>query len=448
MKTKGRVTVAIGSGLHKVGELIFETDHRRQSSVFTYAKEWLTRPGAFALAPSMPLSEYPVFSSGDRSNRRSALPGALSDTTPDSWGRGIIQKALGHPPNEFEYLLAVNDLTRQGAIRLLDERGRALSFAQPPTPRLNDISNVMQYYRAIEANHPDAQALATKLVGSAGSLGGARPKSDFVENGILSIAKFTSDRDTMPIERMEVATLHLAAGVGLRTAKASLVLADSAQPIAIIERFDRLGKHRLHYLSAQTFLGLEEATGGYYTDIVDTMREHCGDADLVTVELKELHDRIMFTILVANNDDHLKNHGFLYADDNIWVLAPAFDINPQPLRHRHLETGISPLSGNTASIEAAIEAAPFFDIAEDDARNRAVAMAEQITHEWRTHCSNTGMTPADIRNYAPAFENEEMQLALGKLGSGMNLAKPKQDRRSRQDKGKKNPSGPPRGMRP
>ena len=417
MKTKDRVTVAIGASQHKVGELIFETDHRRQNSVFIYAGEWLSRPDAFALAPSMPLSEYPIYSSGDHANWRLALPGPIADTTPDSWGRGIIHKALDHRPNEIEYLLAVNDRTRQGALRFLDDQGRPMSFDEPPTPRLNDIQIVMQYYRAIEANHPNAKALATSIVGSAGSLGGARPKSDYIADGTLSIAKFTSDRDTMPIERMEVATLNLAASVGLRSAKAKLILADTDYPIAIIKRFDRQGDKRRHYLSAQTMLGRQEATGGYYTDIADTIRQHCGDADLVTAELKELHDRIMFTILVANNDDHMKNHGFLYSGNNIWVLSPAFDINPQALRHRHLETGISPYSSNVASIEAAIEAAPFFDVAEDEARKRAVDMARKINLEWRGHCSNAGMSAADINKYRPAFENDEMQLTLGRLAN-------------------------------
>lgn len=219
----------------------------------------------------------------------------------------------------------------------------------------------------------------------------------------------------MPIERMEVATLNLAASVGLRAAGARLILERSDRPIAVIERFDRIGDRRKHYVSARTFLDLEGTEGAYYTDIADAMRERCGGADLVTSELKELHDRILFTILVSNNDDHLKNHGFLYADDGAWVLSPAFDINPQPERHRHLETGISPLSGHAPSIEAAIEAAPFFDISENDARARAVAMAKQITDEWRSQCKKVGMTSADIRNYAPAFENEEMKLALGKL---------------------------------
>ncbi len=273
MTWQKRVKVAIGAGLYGVGELIFETDGRRQTSRFTYSEEWLNRPGAFALAPSMPLSEYPVYSSGHRSSQRSALPGPISDTAPDSWGRGIIQKALGHLPNELEYLLAVNDLTRQGALRFLDGEGRPLSFAEPPTPRLNEIGRVMRYQQAIEANDPNAQAIANRIVGSAGSLGEARPKSDFDDDGVLSIAKFTSERDTMQVERMEVATLRLAASAGLRAAKARLILADTDRPVAIIERFDRIGDRRMLYISAQTFLEIEAATGGYYTDIADGMRQ-------------------------------------------------------------------------------------------------------------------------------------------------------------------------------
>ena len=415
MTRKDRVQVAIGAGLYRVGELIFETDGRRQMSAFKYFDEWLDRPGAFALAPSMPLSEQPFHCSGARANPRGALPGTFSDTTPDSWGRGIVQKALGYPPNELDFLLAANDRTRQGALRFLNDEGRPLSFANPPTPRCDNINDLMHCYRAIEANDPNSQAYAKKIIGNAGNLGGARPKSDYDDEGKLPIAKFTSDRDAMPIERMEVATLNLAASAGLRAAKARLILERSDRPVAIIRRFDRVDDRRKHFVSARTFLGLEGTAGAFYTDIADAMRERCGGADLVNAELKELHNRILFTILVSNNDDHLKNHGFLYADNNAWVLSPAFDINPQPRRHRHLETGISPLSGRAASIEAAVEAAPFFDISEDDARARAAAMAKQITGEWRSHSKKAGMTSADIRNYAPAFENEEMKLALGKL---------------------------------
>lgn len=57
-KTTQRVSVAIGRELHPVGELLFESDGRRQTSAFRYRVEWLDHPGAFPIAPTMPLVDY------------------------------------------------------------------------------------------------------------------------------------------------------------------------------------------------------------------------------------------------------------------------------------------------------------------------------------------------------------------------------------------------------
>lgn len=40
--------------------------------------------------------------------------------------------------------------------------------------------------------------------------------------------------------------------------------------------------------------------------------------------------RMAFSVLISNTDDHLRNHGFLQEDGDIWNLAPAFDLNPNP----------------------------------------------------------------------------------------------------------------------
>lgn len=110
------------------------------------------------------------------------------------------------------------------------------------------------------------------------------------------------------------------------------------------------GSVQIPYLSAQSFPGRLEAQGSCHTDILDGIITHGVDPDC---QMEELHNRLMFTILVSNTDDHLKNHGFRYVDDGRWVLAPAFDINRQPERHRKLTTGISEEYGRTTSIEAA-----------------------------------------------------------------------------------------------
>ena len=410
-KTTRRVSVAVGKELRPVGELLFESDGRRQTSAFRYRSEWLERPGAFPVAPTMPLVDYPFYAAATRENPRSVLPAPVDDGAPDSWGRGLIRKAHTGPMTELDYLLIADDSTRQGALRYLDSEGRPLSLAQPPTPRLAELRDIN---RLAGADHDSLTAEEReRLLGSAGSLGGARPKANVLDDdGTLMIAKFTTAHDTLPIERVEVATLRLARAAGIDAASARLELARTTVPVALIERFDRRGAmpdaDRAHYISARSFVGAETATGAFYTDIADALRAHAHDA---TMQIEELFRRILFTILVSNNDNHLKNLGLIHVERGLWRLAPAFDINPQPRRERHLETGISELSGHAASIEAALEAAPFFDIERDQARQTLARMVSVIETEWRGHCRAAGLTAQDIRRYENAFEHKEMRAA-------------------------------------
>ena len=408
-KTTTRVRVAAGERLHSVGEIVFEADGRRQTSMFRYAVEWLENPEQFAIAPSMPLSEAPFYRSASRDNPRGALPGAISDGAPDSWGRGLIRKALGGGLTELDYLLAVDDVTRQGSLRYLDEDGTPLACSYPPVPRLSELSKLRRLAGAAARGPGLAPPERDLLLGSAGSLGGARPKANVRDqSGDLTIAKFTSDGDTMPVERAEVATLTLARAAGIHAASARLEFGDTQWPVALLKRFDRNGGKRIGYLSAQSFLGAEVADGGFYTDIADALRAHALEP---RTQMAELYRRVLFTILVSNNDDHLKNHGLLQAGGGRWVLSPAFDINPQPRRRRHLETGISELSANAASIEAAVEASPFFDVGHGAATGMLARMISIIDGHWRAHCRAAGMTAEEIRRYEPAFDHEESRIA-------------------------------------
>ena len=220
--------------------------------------------------------------------------------------------------------------------------------------------------------------------------------------------------DNAAIERVEVATLALAHDVGIRAAKATLAMRERDLPVALIERFDREPGQsgRRHYLSAQTLLDARKGEQRYYTDIADALRAACRTGTEALSEMAELHRRILFSILVSNNDDHLKNHGLLYVGNGSWALAPAFDINPQPGRHRQLTTGISALSG----FDASVEAAPFFEVSEDAARHQAAAMAAAITSRWRSALLANGATEDQCDEYAPAFEHAEADAAL-RMGS-------------------------------
>ena len=168
-----------------------------------------------------------------------------------------------------------------------------------------------------------AEEEACDLAGVTGSLGGARPKANVEGDGHLWIAKFTSAQDTKPVERTEVATPKLARMCGVRVADARLELRDSDSPIALIRRFDRCGKAGIPYISVRTALDWQSEEGGFYTDIADVIRRISNEP---VKDLHKLWRRIIFTILVSNKDDHLKNHGFTYAGGDQWQLTAIIEI--------------------------------------------------------------------------------------------------------------------------
>ena len=417
--TQRLITVAIGSDLVEVGTLHYEESRNRQHTAFRYSDGWLANESAFALAPSLGLGSSTYYNSG---NDRTVFAGPISDCTPDAWGRAVISNASHTRVNDLDILLAVNDFTRMGALRFIDESGEVNSTLEQSVPTMRDLENLQSISMEFERGAENRAAIARQLRGSGDSLGGARPKSDFDDGGHLSIAKFTSTTDTRPVEQMEVTALELARRIGIRTPQARVVHMNEPFPVAIIRRFDRDGKRRIPFVSARSFLGMGDANAvAYYTDIADTMRSCCGNEVETRTELKELFQRIVFYILISNTDDHLKNHGFLLAGKNKWMLAPIFDVNPQPERQKQLKTGISELSGSQASIEAAIEAAPFFDLDEDQSNKLVFGMASTISASWKQIGLQNGLSEHQCKLYSPAFEHEEMNFALRLARSSLSV---------------------------
>ena len=400
--------VALGSRKRVLGRLRFETDGRRQHSQFEYAADWLAADDRFALSPGLPLHEGSHYSSG-KDDRRLALPGCFADAAPDSWGRALMAKAVDHRLSEFDYLVLSDDRTRHGALRFLGEDMQPLSVLAPPFPRLLELAHLRALAQRFERDPKGAEEEARDLAGVAGSLGGARPKANVEGDGHLWIAKFTSALDTRPVERVEVATLKLAEKCGLRVSEARLELRDSDSPIALVRRFDRRGDARIPYMSARSALDWKSDERGFYTDIADVIRQISSKP---AADLRELWRRIVFTILVSNRDDHLKNHGFIYVGGNQWRLSPAFDINPSPSRHRVLETGIIQGGSFEASLDLALEACEFFDVKPQIAEQEAGKMARIIADNWKQVLREQGSSGDELRAYAEAFEHAEAEKAL------------------------------------
>ena len=421
---KRTIDVVLGDG-PQIGTLRYDLQGRRENAAFEYAADWLGDRARFALGPALPLQAGPQFHR--KSKEGSLFHAAIADTEPDGWAKRVIMRDHvkrrqelrregkedeAQPLNALDYLLAVDDISRVGALRFRDEDNvfqRAHGEGRRKAPPLIELGHLLSASRALEANRETAADLAY-LRGRGTSLGGMRPKCTVVdEDGALSIGKFPSITDERAVTKGEVLALTLAKQAGINAAAARIVESENL-PVALIRRFDRRGRgDRIMYISAATMLGVEvtEADNHTYTEIVDAIRVHGAE---VQTDIEELWRRIAFSILITNTDDHLRNHGFLHEDREFWRLSPAFDINPSPERVRELKTWISEDAGPEMTIDALMSVIAYFRIKPARAKEILSEVAHAVDN-WYEAGRDLGMSDDELEPFADAFEHSERAAA-------------------------------------
>lgn len=429
---KRTIQVFVGDDPAQAGTLHYDAVGAREHSAFAYAETWLGAEMRFDLEPGLPLVAGPQFHR--KAEGGSVFHGAIADTEPDGWARRVIlrdhakhgqaARRAERPPEApqlraIDFLLAVDDASRPGALRFRDERGvfcRACEPGRRTAPPLIELKQLLGASRAVEAGSETTADLAY-LRGRGTSLGGRRPKCTVVDDdGHLSVGKFPSVKDERAVTGGEVLAMRLAASAGLRVAQARLVDSDGT-PVALIRRFDRTpGGGRIPYVSAATLLGVDPADGQehFYTEIVDALRRHGAAAQ---ADIEELWRRMAFSVLITNVDDHLRNHGFLHASRGQWRLAPAFDLNPFPDRARELKTWISPETGPEATVEALMAVLPYFRIPKPRARS-ILGEIERAVARWRETALELGMASAELDPFADAFDHAEREAARREVKRG------------------------------
>ena len=412
--------VCIGKAGTPLGTLVYVKQGRRENAVFAYDERWLRSPDRFAISPDLDLI------AGYQSRRApsaqdSPFHFAIADTAPDAWGRRVIareharrrkgNKALD-PLTEMDYLLAVDDFSRIGALRLRghdDSDYRTVADGQRSTPPLLELHRVYEASRAVERGQETAEDLRY-LQGKGTSLGGMRPKCTVIdEDGQLAIGKFPSVGDTRSVTRGEVLALRLAQRAGIDAAQARVVVLNGV-PMSIVRRFDRDAEHgRIPYLSAASLLQASREEERAYTEIADAIRAH-GHAP--TQDTRQLWRRMLFNLLITNVDDHLQNHGFLHVENGLWRLAPAFDINPFPDKERDSKTWLSEHDGPVAELETLLARCAYFALSESDAAT-VLAQVHAAVSIWRevAQSPGVGLSSGELDDFAPAFEHEQMTTA-------------------------------------
>ncbi|MCQ2798708.1 MAG: HipA domain-containing protein [Bacilli bacterium] len=386
-----------------MGELRIQGIRGTEVCSFIYDNAWLRNNRIPRIDPNLEYFSGPQYVDGEKKQF-----GVFMDSAPDRWGRMLMNRrrlSAGDktPLRESDYLLGVDDYSRLGAIRFsLEKGGKFISdeknMSAPPIEKLRDIEYAASEYEKDE-NFLDEKWISLLLTPGS-SLGGARPKANVVDlDGSLWIAKFPSKHDEWDSGLFEYVTYELARLCGLNTMPSKILKFSERGSTFLVKRFDRNGKKRIHFASSMCLLDKTdgESSECSYLDLADFIRSNgCNvEADLV-----ELFKRIVFSILVKNTDDHLRNHGFLLMK-NGWVLSPLFDVNPNP-DGMYLSMTIDGVD-NSLNLDSAIAVSFAFGIDEKTARDIVDETSSIISSSWKTIARRCGASEKAIEYMTPAF---------------------------------------------
>jgi serine/threonine-protein kinase HipA len=394
---------------HLAGRLWTRVRKGKESATFEYDKAWLANPERFSFDPLLTLGPGSFHTASDKS-----LFGALGDSAPDRWGRVLMRRAerhraeqAGETPRtlqEGDYLLMVNDEARQGALRFADHEGGPFRAAQDTAkiPPLIDLPKLLSAAEHVTEDSDTAEDLRL-LLAPGSSLGGARPKASVRDkNGNLCIAKFPHKDDEINAVLWEAVALTLAEKAGIEV-PIWCIETILGKPVLLLRRFDRIKNTRIPFLSAMSMLGAKDNETRSYLEIADALRRY-GAAS--KEDQRALWRRIVFNIMIANTDDHLRNHAFLYDGPNGWRLSPAYDLNPVPtdIKPRILSTAITEDDGS-GFLELALQVAAYFGLIAKEAEAVLDEVKTAVT-TWRKIAAKLGLSAREVDRMKSAFLDE------------------------------------------
>lgn len=402
------VSISLGSETMRVGTLWFHVRKGRESASFEYDKSWLNHPEKFALEPALQLTEGAF-----HTNPNSIIFGAIGDSAPDRWGRVLMRRAetlkakneetTAKTLFEIDYLLGVNDESRQGALRF-SAPVQPETYLTPKNkiviPPLIELPKLLSATERFIEDEETAEDLRL-LLAPGSSLGGARPKASVRDrDGSLAIAKFPRKDDDHNVVVWEAVALELAkqAGINVPEWRLETIL---GKPVLIIKRFDRKAEQRVPFLSAMSMLGAKDNEQHSYLEIAYALAQHGASPE---EDMHELWRRIVFSIMIANTDDHLRNHGFIYERQKGWRLSPAYDMNPTPveIRQRVLTTAID-FDNTEADIEIAKSVAKDFRLSKEQAKT-IIKEVSNAVQSWQKVASDYGLSKQECNRMTSAFK--------------------------------------------
>lgn len=307
----------------------------------------------------MPTREGRVYSFGDLNQETfKGLPGMLADSLPDTYGRAL-----------FDKWLALTGRTSGNIIESLCFMGKRCMGALEFEPAIEGAFGIEQRIEldslvavarealtekdSFHANlSDDKKAAIAEILRLGTSAGGQRAKAIIAYNratgevrsgqvdapegfdyylikldGVSATAGF---KETENYGRLEYSFARLVRACSIEMTECSLI-EENGRAHFLTKRFDRIDGEKLHM---QTLCGIAHydyrlLRGFSYEQAFNVMR----GLRLSYQEAQEMFRRVVFNVVVRNQDDHTKNISFLMDKHGKWRLSPAYDMgyayNPQ-----------------------------------------------------------------------------------------------------------------------
>lgn len=318
---------------------------------FEYAPDFV-KTGIQPSPLLMPAREGRIYSFGDLNQETfKGLPGMLADSLPDTYGRAL-----------FDKWLALTGRTSANTIESLCFMGKRCMGALEFEPAIEgpfradhkiELDSLVAVAREALTEKgdfrtnidDDRKAAIAEILRLGTSAGGQRAKAiiaydkktgevrsgqvdapegfDYYLIKLDGVSATAGFRETENYGRLEYSFARLVKSCGIEMAECSLI-EENGRAHFLIKRFDREGGEKLHM---QTLCGIAHydyrlLRGYSYEQAFNVMR----GLRLSYQEAQEMFRRVVFNVVVRNQDDHTKNISFLMDKHGKWRLSPAYDM--------------------------------------------------------------------------------------------------------------------------
>lgn len=300
----------------------------------------------------MPVREGRVYSFGELNQETfKGLPGMLADSLPDTYGRALFDKWLtltGRTSGNVIESLCFMGKRCMGALEF--EPAIEVGFNTEHRIELDSLVTVareaLTEKDSFQTNlDDDRKSAIAEILRLGTSAGGQRAKAIIAYNnktgevrsgqveapegfdyylikldGVSATAGF---KETGNYGRLEYSFAKLVRACGIDMTECSLI-EENGRAHFLTKRFDRIEGEKVHM---QTLCGIAHydyrlLRGYSYEQAFNVMR----GLHLSYKEAQEMFRRVVFNVVVRNQDDHTKNISFLMDKKGKWRLSPAYDM--------------------------------------------------------------------------------------------------------------------------